>query len=149
LVLREHTSEDYPALRELWGRAGDAGALGLSAADEPDPVAAFLGRNPGLSLGLWEDDRLIGSVLAGHDGRRGFLYHAAVRPDRRGRGYGSLLVEEALAGLAAAGVRKVHVMVYAANDEGRRFWRHVGFAPRDELVVLSREIETAAGRPSS
>ncbi len=122
--------------------------LGLSAADEPGAIAAFLERDPGLSLGIWDDEAgLVGALLAGQDGRRGYLYHLVVHPGFRRRGLGRLLVGSVVARLAKDGIGKVHAFIYAANEEGRRFWRALGFVERDELVVASLETAGRGGPP--
>ncbi len=146
--LREHSAADYPALSALWADDADGAALGLSAADSLAGISQFFARNPGLSFALWEGPQLIGSVLAGHDGRRGYLYHLVVRADRRRHGYATLLVERAMSALAAAGIQKTHAMVYAANEQGLEFWRRSGFVTRVELVVLSRETGISSGSTS-
>ncbi|MCZ7665432.1 MAG: GNAT family N-acetyltransferase [Thermoleophilia bacterium] len=142
--IRAHVPGDYGQLRALWAGETLPAALGLSAADNREGIAAFLQRNAGLSLGLWCGEELVGSVLAGSDGRRGYIYHLEVRPDVRGRGWGRRLIEQAVAALAASGVQKVHAFVYADNHPGRLFWQSIGFLLRDELVVYSRETTEQA-----
>src|SRR4051794_5160422 len=93
----------YAAARALWLRTP---GVGLSDADEPQAIACFVDRNPGLSLVAMDDDRLVGTVLVGHDGRRGLIHHLAVDTGARRRGIGRSLVDGALRGLAAAGIAK-------------------------------------------
>jgi putative acetyltransferase len=137
--LVEHVPGDWAALRALWALA-PPGRLGLSNADEERPIGDFLRRNPGLSFGAWLEGELAGSILAGSDGRRGYLHHLMVRPDVQRQGLGRLLVERSSAALAGQGIRKVHVFVYAANREAAGFWSGLGFVLRSELEVFSREI---------
>jgi putative acetyltransferase len=85
-----------------------------------------------------EDGVLIGAVLTGHDGRRGYLHHLAVRADRRGLGVGKMLAEHSLAALRSAGIDKCHLFVLGANTGGLEFWRKIGWKERIELVVLSK-----------
>lgn len=83
------------------------------------------------------DGRLVGCLFAGHDGRRGTLNHLVVRSDARRHGIGRRLVEQALDGLAAAGIAKSNVFVFADNERALGFWRGLGWQARDELVCLS------------
>lgn len=135
--IRAMTIADYPAMISFWQ---DMPGVGLSSADEVGPIAAFLARNPGLSFCAWEGDRLAGTVLAGHDGRRGYLYHLAVHPHFRRQGLGRLLVERCLSALQAEGMRKCHIMVYGENTSGLAFWHSVNWHERPEIVIMSRNL---------
>ena len=106
-------------------------------ADAPESVARYLERNPGLSFFVFADGRLIGGVMAGHDGRRGYLQHLLVHPDYRGRGIARALVERSLAALAAAGIAKTHIDVLRTNGVGLGFWERMGWQRRDDLCRYS------------
>jgi ribosomal protein S18 acetylase RimI-like enzyme len=146
--IREFTMTDYPRAHALWGRTE---GVGLSQADEPQHVARFLARNPGLSFVAEDGGRIVGAVLCGNDGRRGFLHHLAVEKGSRRTGIGRRLVESCLEALARAGLRKCHLFVLADNVEGQRFWKKVGWEERTTLKVMSRDVDepptTAAQNP--
>lgn len=127
--------DDYDDMMALWR---ESEGVGLSGADSRDGVAAFLAHNPGLSLVARDEGRLVGAVLCGHDGRRGYLHHLAVAPEYRRRGIGRALVDGCLARLAAIGIEKCHIWVYAANGDGAAFWSAIGWGPRDDLRIMSR-----------
>jgi len=111
--------------------------MGLSPEETEPMLAAFLARNPGLSaVARSTDGALIGAVLAGHDGRRGFLYHLAVTPAHRGQGGGRALASFALAGLRAAGIARTSLLVYANNEAGQAFWRQLDWEARNDLVLM-------------
>jgi len=131
----ELSIDDYDEVVAFW-REQDG--VGLNESDERAPVAAFLARNPGLSLVLRDEGRVMGAVLCGHDGRRGYLHHLAVAPSYRGRGLGRLMVERCVRALAEAGIAKCNVFLFADNEDGARFWAAVGFAARADLVVRQR-----------
>lgn len=76
---------DYDEAWALWKRTE---GIGLSQADEPRNIASFLARNPGLSFVAEEEGKIVGAVLCGSDGRRGFLHHLAVEKSRHGRASG-------------------------------------------------------------
>lgn len=138
LRIRAMTAADYDAVIALW-RVTDG--IGLSAADERDQIVAFLERNPGLSRVALRGEVLVGAVLCGHDGRRGYLHHLAVVPAERGRGLGRVLAEQCLDGLRALGIGKVNIFVYADNAEGQAFWRATGWAGRGDLLIMQRTLD--------
>lgn len=140
MTCRPLTEADIDAARSFW--AGIPG-LGLSAADEPAALAVFFARNPGLSWGAFDGDRLVATVLAGHDGRRGFLYHLAVAEDHRGRGLSTDLMSRALGGLSAQGIAKVHAFVLTNNSQGLAFWASAarkGWARRGDILLFSKSL---------
>lgn len=129
------TMNDYPHAMNLW--RGTPG-IGLSAADGPETMRAYLLRNPGLSQCARLDGILAGTVLAGHDGRRGYLHHLCVGEAFRRRGIGRMLVESALSALAEAGMDKAHAFLFADNATGRIFWEKAGWSWRTDIGVVSR-----------
>ena len=137
LEITSMTGADYEDALALWQTSE---GIGLTPADSRAGIQLFLERNPGLSLVAREGGRLVGTVLCGHDGRRGYLYHLAVAAAHRSRGLGRSLVEAALARLAACGIRKCHIFVYAHNTGGESFWRQTGWVERTELKIMSRDI---------
>ncbi len=142
LTLREFTIADYEAAYALWQSME---GIGLSEADEKKNIAQYLARNPGLSFVAEEDGMLVGALLGGSDGRRGFLNHLAVALSHRRAGIGRDLVERSLAALAGLGLRKCHIFVLARNRAGRRFWKKIGWQERTTLLVMSQDV--AAPRP--
>jgi ribosomal protein S18 acetylase RimI-like enzyme len=128
------TPADYDEVMALW-RATEG--LTLRDADSREAIAGYLERNPALSF-VARDGGVVGAVLGGHDGRRGYLYHLAVAPSHRGRGLGRALAERVMAGLATRGIAKCHILVHADNAAGRAFWARAGWAERTGLVLMSR-----------
>jgi ribosomal protein S18 acetylase RimI-like enzyme len=128
---------DCAAAVELWRRTE---GVRLNEADEPAALARYLVRNPGLCFVAADGGVLIGTVLGGHDGRRGFLHHLAVAPERRRRGIGRALVERSLAALQREGVGKCHILVVSDNEEGRAFWERLGWSVRADVNLMSRAL---------
>ncbi len=137
LETREMTAGDYDEVFRLWESAE---GVGLTDADSKEGVETYLNRNPGLSLVACQEGQIVGAILGGHDGRRGYLHHLAVAQKHRRQGVGSALVRECLARLAASGIHKCHAWVYQKNEEAQAFWRKIGWSHRDDLVVVSREV---------
>ncbi len=136
-VLHPFELRDHATALALWQRTE---GMGLGTWDEAEPIGCFLERNPGLSVVAEAHGRLVGAALCGHDGRRGFLYHAAVDRDFRGQGLGRLLVEFCLDRLRERGLTRCHLVTYQDNAEGRAFWRHLGFRERGELLICSHDL---------
>lgn len=133
---------DYEDAYALWSRIE---GMGLSGADAREPISRYLERNPGMSSAARIGGRLVGTVLAGHDGRRGYLHHAAVDPGFRGRGVGRAVVSRAIERLAAEGIDRCHIFIFSTNATGQAFWRAVGWRERTDLKVYSRDTK-ATGR---
>jgi putative acetyltransferase len=136
--LREFALADCDRVLALWRSCE---GIGLNESDTREAIAAFLVRNPGLSLVATDESGVIvGAVLGGHDGRRGYLHHLAVAPAHRRRGLGRRLVDETLARLRRQGIQKCNIFLYAANATGRAFWMHEGWSAREDLVILQKVI---------
>ena len=105
--------------------------------DTPEVLEGFLNRNPRCNFAAYAGSRLVGAVLAGHDGWRGHLYHMAVKPDYRGRGIGAQLVSAAVGAIKKEGIPKVHCLVKRDNLIAQQFWEACNFKLRDELYDYS------------
>jgi N-acetylglutamate synthase len=138
LTLRALSPTDHAAVTALW-RVSEG--VRISPGDAEDELAAFLRRNPGLSLVAFANDgvgdRIVGTVLCGHDGRRGYIYHLAVAASHQRRGLGRALAAASLAGLAREGIRRAQVSVFVTNEVAKTFWARLGGQRRDELNVFS------------
>lgn len=132
------TIEDYDAVYDLWLHTP---GMGLNTADDSrEGIAAYLRRNPTTCFTAKEGDRFLGAILAGHDGRRGYISHTAVREDAQRQGVGTALVEAVLEALQVEGIRKVALVVFARNEKGNAFWEKLGFTGRDDLVYRNKAL---------
>jgi ribosomal protein S18 acetylase RimI-like enzyme len=137
ITLREMEVDDYEDAFALWQVTE---GIGLSEADSREAIARYLARNPGLSfVARAEDGTLAGAVLCGHDGRRGYLHHLAVRTGCRGQGLGRVLVDHCLAALQAEGIDKCHLFVKRNNPSGLEFWKKIGWSERS-LILMSKDV---------
>ena len=127
--------DDYEDAYALWK---ETAGIGLSASDSPGAIAEFLRRNPGSSFVAREAGCLVGTILCGHDGRRGYIHHLVVASSARRQGIGSALVDRCLASLDECGIIKCHLFVYADNKVGIAFWRETGWTERIELAMMSK-----------
>ena len=129
---------DYQSMVAIWQTTP---GVRLMAADSEASIAAFLARNPGMSFVCEGQGGLIGTAMCGHDGRRGFIYHVAVRPEHRGKRIGTELVRRCLDALVQAGIDKCHVFVVADNELGNAFWSN-GWTFRNDIALYSRDLPT-------
>lgn len=135
--IREIHIDDYNEIHTLWNNTP---GMGLSDADSCDNIAKFLNRNKGLSFCYEKDGKIIGTILCGHDGRRGYIYHVTVAREFRGRGIGRELVEKSLVKLKEDGIAKCHLFVFADNEIGNSFWGSTGWIIRNDIIVYSKNI---------
>jgi ribosomal protein S18 acetylase RimI-like enzyme len=133
--IREFQSADYHAAFALWNAAE---GVTLRDADSHDAIAAYLAHNAGLSFVAVDGSVVVGAVLCGTDGRRGYLNHLAVARDRRRSGVGRQLAERCVAALAARGIAKCHLMVVSTNDDAQAFWMKLGWHERRDVIFMSR-----------
>lgn len=135
LIIRQMTLDDYEDVRALWSASP---GVGLSPADSREGVEQYLRANPGTSMVALAGGKLVGAVLCGHDGRRGYLSHLAVADSHRRTGVASRLVDRCISALQHAGIDKCHIVVFRDNEGALAFYRATGWFDRDELAFLSR-----------
>lgn len=134
IYLHRLHADDHAKLVRLWHAAG---SIEVRQTETIEVLERFLRRNPDSNFAAYAGTRLVGAVLAGHDGWRGYLYHMAVKPDYRERGIGTQLVNAAIGGLKREGVARIHCLVKRDNLIAQRFWKACGFVQRDELLDYS------------
>ena len=131
VIIREMTIEDYGQVYELWTEIKGFGIRTVD--DSREGVERFLRRNPTTSVVAEEDGKIVGSILCGHDGRRGCLYHVCVHKDYRMRGIGKAMVVYAMNALKAEEISKVSLIAFTRNDIGNAFWNRIGWTRRLDL----------------
>jgi putative acetyltransferase len=136
-LLRPFRITDYDAVFALWQSCN---GVALGASDTRSAIAAYLRRNPGFSFVAQKNGALVGAVLGGHDGRRGYLHHLAVAAAHRRAGLGRKLVDRCLGKLRKAGIKKCDIFVFGGNAEGRTFWIRTGWSPRPDLCLLQVDL---------
>ena len=136
--IRPMTIADYDGVYDLWISTP---GMGLNATDDSrEGIAQYLRRNPATCFVAEEAGRIVGVIIAGHDGRRGFIYHTAVRPECRKQGIATQLVEHAMDALEKEGIHKAALVVFERNALGNAFWERIGFEERTDLVYRNRSI---------
>ena len=130
-MIRVMTMKDYDEVYALWSKI--KGFAMRSIDDSAIGVERFLKRNPNTSVVAVEDDKIVGAILCGHDGRRGCLYHVCVDPEYRLRGIGKAMVVRCMQALKEEQISKVSLIAFSKNDIGNAFWHTIGWTERLDL----------------
>ena len=141
ISIQEMILDDYDEVHALWKSSE---GLETSIADAKESIARFLERNPGLSFVARDEGQIVGAVLCGHDGRRGYIDQLAVKKSHRFQGIGKNLVARCLYKLIQTGIRRWHLFVLEDNDEALAFWNKLGWSKRIELVTMSQSLPEAS-----
>ena len=131
IMIRSMTISDYEQVYDLWKTI--KGFAMRSVDDSKEGVSSFLNRNPKTSVVAVEDDKVVGAILCGHDGRRGCMYHVCVHPKYRRKGIGKEMVVYAMKRLQEEGINKVALIAFTSNDIGNTFWKQIGWTKREDL----------------
>ena len=143
--IRVMKPEDYDEVYALWNTIKGFGIRSID--DSREGVERFLKRNPTTSMLAVSDGKVIGSILCGHDGRTGYLYHVCVAEEYRKHGIGKAMVARAMEALKEEGINKVALLAFRKNEVGNCFWKGVGWTGREDVnyyeFVLNAENITA------
>jgi len=134
ILFREMQVNDYYDAINLWQLTE---SMSLRDCDSRESISFYLERNPGLSYVALDQGKLIGAVLVGTDGRRGYLQHLAVLAAYRGQKIGYTLVDKSIRALAVIGIPKTHLFVYQSNLKAQGFYEKLGWFARDEIRMYS------------
>ena len=138
MKIRKMSINDYNSVYQLWLNTP---GMGLNTADDSiDGIKKYLIRNPQTCFVAEKDNEIIGVILSGHDGRRGYIYHMAVKNSERKQGIGRKLLDYAMNALKTEGITKVALVVFEQNENGNAFWESCGFSTRDDLVYRNKNI---------
>ena len=144
VTVRSMQIEDYDQVYALWMTIHGFSIRTID--DSREGVERFLKRNPGISVVAEMDDRVVGAILCGHDGRRGCLYHVCEHEDYRMHGIGRAMVVHCMNALQQEGINKVSLIAFTKNDIGNAFWKQIGWTKREDLnyydfVLNQKNIE--------
>jgi ribosomal protein S18 acetylase RimI-like enzyme len=137
-LVRLMKKEDYEKAHALW--MGTAGMGMRSLDDSEQGIGKFLDRNPRTCFVAELDGSLAGLILSGHDGRRAYIYHAAVAEQYRNRGIGTALVKAVEKAMTEEGINKIALVSFKTNKAGNDFWQNRGYAERTDLSYRNRSL---------
>jgi len=136
--IQKMTIDNYKSAYQLWTATPGMGLRSLD--DSPEGIARYLARNPETCFVAVQGESVVGTILCGHDGRRGFIYHTAVAAAFQRSGIGTALVDAAIDALKKQGIHKVALVTFRSNESGNRFWADRGFADRTDLVYRDKSL---------
>jgi ribosomal protein S18 acetylase RimI-like enzyme len=132
MEIRPYQAADFDGLDALWREAFPDDPPRNRAAQS---VPAKLALNDDLLFVAVEDDQVLGSIMAGYDGHRGWLYSVAVRQEAKRRGIGTGLVQTAEAALRRLGCAKINLQVRSTNAAVIAFYKGLGFSVEDHISM--------------
>ena len=138
MILRKMKLEDYDNVYTLWMSCAGMGLNNLD--DSRSGIEKFLNRNPDTCYVAIDNNIIVGVIMVGNDGRRGYIYHTSVHPDYRKQGIGRKLVDTALDSLLKLGINKVALVVFGRNKAGNEFWEKMGFTTRNDLIYRNKAL---------
>lgn len=138
MKIRVMEISDYEKVYALWMSCKNMGFNNLD--DSREGIEKFLKRNPDTSFVAVEDDAVVGIVLAGHDGRRGYVYHMSVAENYRKQGIGTRLMSHCEEALKREGINKAALLVFKRNEAGNAFWEKQGFTVREDVAYRNKAL---------
>jgi len=131
MKIRSMTIEDYDKVYALWMTIRGFGIRSID--DSREGIERFLKRNPTTSIVAEEQEKIVGAILCGHDGRRGCFYHVCVKEEYRKHGIGKEMALAAMEALKKENISKVNLIAFRSNEIGNHFWKSVGWTLREDL----------------
>lgn len=144
-MIRIMTINDYEEVFELWKETENMGLRSLD--DSEEGISLFLLRNPNTNFVALENDKVVGVILCGNDGRRGYIYHTVVKRAFRNCGIGTNLIEKAVQALKKEGITRVCLNIMETNEQGKQFWQNRGWERKDFLGFYSKSITDKVNEP--
>ena len=137
MQIREFHLSDYEEAVKIWKSSG----LILRPGDDLDGIKLKLQRDSDLFLVATDGDEIVGVVMGAWDGRRGWINHLAVKPNRRRAGIGRDLIVELERRLLKKGAKKVNAQIYRRNTESFDFFKSVGYEVHSDLVMIGKYLK--------
>ncbi len=130
--------DDYDKVYALWMSCRNMGFNNLD--DSREGIGKYLKRNPSTCFVAVKEQSVVGVILSGHDGRRGFIHHLAVSEECRRQQIATNLVKYALSALQSEGINKVALLAFNYNEAGNAFWENQGFTARSDVTYRNKAL---------
>lgn len=132
MTIKPFTIDKYDEVYSLWMSCKN---MGFNNVDDSEAgIAKLLKKNPETCFIAEEEGKVIGTVLAGNDGRRGYVYHLCVGESFRKQGIGKKLMDAMIDGMRKEGISKIALVAFAYNDTANAFYDKIGFEKRSDLI---------------
>ena len=138
--IRLITIEDYDEIYALWNATEQSRRALNPVDDSREGIDRYLKRNPNTCFAAVSDEKIIGVILTGHDGRRAIVHHLCVHPDFRRMGIAESLVSTAEEALKKEGIQKIFGLVFKDNDPANSFWKSQGYSLRTNLNYRNKSL---------
>jgi len=138
MEIRKMTIADYEAVYRLWTNTDGMGLRSID--DSREGIEKFLNKNPNTNFVAENEGEVIGVILSGNDGRRGFIYHTAVSTSHRGKKIGRALLNNVYAAMKEEGINKMGLLIYTNNDNGNAFWIAQDWVNRSDLYYYDKNL---------
>ena len=138
--IKRVTIDDYDAIYELWNSTEQSKRALNPVDDSCEGIARYLKRNPDTCFAAVKNDRIIGVILTGHDGRRAIIHHLCVHPDYRRMGIAGHLVSLAEEALRKEGIQKIFGLVFKDNEPANVFWEQQGYSLRTNINYRNKSL---------
>ena len=133
MKIENFTMESYELVVDLWIKSG----ISVGSTDTREELERMLQRNPNIFLIGKINNSVIGVVMGGFDGRRGYVHHLTIDPDYQRRGYGKIIMADLIEKFRKIGVHKIHLFIEKYNKDVVEFYRNLGWEIRDDLIMMS------------
>ena len=146
ITIRHVVIDDYDGIYELWNSTEQSRRALNPVDDTREGIERYLKRNPTtcflayINNEIKNEEKIVGVILTGHDGRRGIIHHMCVHPDYRRQGIARMLVQKAEAALSREGINKVFGLVFKDNDGANNFWEEQGYTLRTNLNYRNKSL---------
>jgi ribosomal protein S18 acetylase RimI-like enzyme len=145
ITIAEFTMDDYPVVHVLWQR----GDLWMRPSDGPEATALKLTRDPELFLVARDGEgRIVGTVMGGWDGRRAYVYHLAVAPERLRQGIADALMDELEERFRRLGAVKAKLQILIENETSKAFFAHRGYLLETDCEPWGKELVEGGAPPT-
>ncbi|MCM1578677.1 MAG: GNAT family N-acetyltransferase [Ruminococcus sp.] len=139
MTIRLMNISDYDSVYDLWLSCKGMGLNDID--DSREGIARFLERNPETCFVCESGGEIIGVIMAGNDGRRGYIYHTAVREDFRRQGIAARLLDSVISAFSDLGISKTALLVFGRNKAANDFWETMGFNKRTDIIYRDRALK--------
>ena len=137
MKIRSLAISDYDQIVALWNRSELP--FKPSGRDRKGAVQAQMAANPDFFLGAYEDDQLVGVVVATSDGRKGWINRLAVDPDFRGRGVAEALIAESEKVLHKHGISIFCALIDDDNKSSMQLFKKCGYKEHHDIVYFRKK----------
>ena len=137
---RTVTINDYDSIYELWSSTEQSKRALNPVDDSREGIERYLKRNPSTCFLAYTEDKTVGVILTGHDGRRAVIHHMCVHPDYRRMGIAHMLIQKAEEALQKEGISKIFGLVFKDNEGANKFWEAEGYTLRTDLNYRNKSL---------